>query len=287
MNTPAKQYPEFFKVFLPEKSCERMLIPDAFVKRLSGRKLPEKAILKGQSGRVWHVCVRNIQGHMSFDSGWKKFLKANSLKAADFLVFKYDGGDTFMVKIYDKSGCVKKMIKEEEEEEDDDDDDEDFDDRNVEEVDDEDEDFEEVYVKEKEKEKEKEGSGKMKTPHRCKSPRRILPCNAEEYGIDVKKCVQPKNPYFITTLKKSTRKNDLHIPRIVGDYNLSLPEKITLQGPIYDTIGKVKTWQDGRVYINGWRSFCYLNKITGNDICICEFMLETKTMKVHVVPGPV
>ncbi|RVW61113.1 hypothetical protein CK203_020683 [Vitis vinifera] len=54
MSSPPKVFPEFFKVYLPELSWDRMQIPTAFVKHFNGF-VPEKAILRDSVGRVWHV----------------------------------------------------------------------------------------------------------------------------------------------------------------------------------------------------------------------------------------
>ncbi|RVW58379.1 hypothetical protein CK203_107598 [Vitis vinifera] len=54
MSSPPKICPDFFTVYLPELSWDRLRIPTAFVEHFNGF-MPEKAILRDFVGRVWHV----------------------------------------------------------------------------------------------------------------------------------------------------------------------------------------------------------------------------------------
>lgn len=46
---------------------------------------------------------------MVFTSGWEIFVRENSLKTTDFLVFHYDGKSKFEVRIFEKTGCEKEI----------------------------------------------------------------------------------------------------------------------------------------------------------------------------------
>ena len=69
----------------------------------------------------------------------------------------------------------------------------------------------------------------------------------------------------------------------LGDYHHNLtPIRIKYQ----EVTGIVCRWQDHRIYIKGWASFCRRNKIERNDTCFCEVISGedqvVKTLRVHV-----
>ncbi|GAU49107.1 hypothetical protein TSUD_13480, partial [Trifolium subterraneum] len=70
MTNTAKEFPDFFKVFLKQQHYDRMLIPVAFVKLMhSKRKVIKDFILRNHRGRDWHVKARPIGGKLYFDDG--------------------------------------------------------------------------------------------------------------------------------------------------------------------------------------------------------------------------
>ncbi|RDX67224.1 B3 domain-containing protein REM21, partial [Mucuna pruriens] len=110
--------------------------------------------------------------------------------------------------------------------------------------------------------------------------------------------IQPENPYFEAKLYKN-RRNELHIPgNVISDFSLTFPEKITLiccqhcqrrdiqrnelqeyhlkhnhiRKKYLEVTGQVCRWQDGRICIKGWLSFCRRNKMKENDACLCEII---------------
>ncbi|KAK3195619.1 hypothetical protein Dsin_026929 [Dipteronia sinensis] len=101
-----KRIPDFFKVHLPGQGSERLLIPDSFVTSCN-RRLPKNAVLSNYIGSSWHVILDCIDGRVFFLNGWQKFVKDNSIKFGDFLIFSYDGQRGFSVKILGISGCEK------------------------------------------------------------------------------------------------------------------------------------------------------------------------------------
>ncbi|KAL2328896.1 hypothetical protein Fmac_022323 [Flemingia macrophylla] len=247
MTTGAKKHPDFFKVYLPEQSSERLLIPNAFVRliNLQGR-IPEDVILRNCSGRVWHVKTRLIGEKLYFDDGWKVFREENCLGKADFLVFEYDGCNEFKVLILEVSTqCEKPVVKMEEEEN-----------ENVEEeaeaqqvdemevreeeeheqveegmIEDEEDSEDEDYDSDEDddsaydnvSDEDSAGLGEIASSY---APRDEGPLEVYEYDPDM--YIQPENPYFEAKLYKS-RRNELHIPgNVIKDFCLTFTEKVTL-----------------------------------------------------------
>ena len=52
-------------------------------------------------------CVTQAPNNLFFHKGWGAFVQDNSLKMADFLLFRYAGDSNFCVKIYGKDCCEK------------------------------------------------------------------------------------------------------------------------------------------------------------------------------------
>ncbi|KAJ4820510.1 B3 domain-containing protein [Rhynchospora pubera] len=104
----------FFKKM--DASClNQMDLPKAFQKKFKGR-IAKNVELKGPSGNIWHVGVIELVENLTFQSGWKDFVIANSIKANDLLVFKYNRESSFEVQIFDPSGCQRSssfFVKEE------------------------------------------------------------------------------------------------------------------------------------------------------------------------------
>jgi hypothetical protein len=51
--------------------------------------------------------VKEVDNNLFFHKGWGAFVQDNSLKMADFLLFRYAGDSNFCVKIYGKDCCEK------------------------------------------------------------------------------------------------------------------------------------------------------------------------------------
>ncbi|XP_020217081.1 B3 domain-containing protein REM20 [Cajanus cajan] len=266
MTTGAKKHPDFFKVFLPEQSSERLLIPNSFVRLINMQgRIPEDVILRNCGGRVWHVKTGRIGEKLYFDDGWKVFQEENCLGKADFLVFEYDGSNEFKVLILEISTqCEKTVVKMEEEEnveeeaeaqevdemevreeeeheqveegkieDEEDSEDEDYD------SDDEDDSAydngsdEDSGMEEEIEEEHSAGSIGRSYLRACKretesssTPRVEGPL--EVYEFDPEMYIQPENPYFEAKLYKS-RRNELHIPgNVIKDFSLTFHEKVTL-----------------------------------------------------------
>ncbi|KAF8377481.1 hypothetical protein HHK36_030861 [Tetracentron sinense] len=98
--------PEFFKVYIPELSSQKLRIPPAFVKNVDV-VVPNKTILKDPSGEFWHVELKEDENDLFFQNGWQDFVKNHFLEHGDFLIFRYNGNLVFDVRIFGKTGCKK------------------------------------------------------------------------------------------------------------------------------------------------------------------------------------
>ncbi|CAJ2673728.1 unnamed protein product [Trifolium pratense] len=266
MTNTAKEFPDFFKVFLTEKHSDRMLIPVAFVKLMhSKRKVIKDFILRDHRGRGWNVKSRRIGNKHYFEDGWKRFREENSLEENDFLFFTHVENNVFKFKILEFSSMCEKMkeIDEEEnnnmmenhenddggdaaaadddddimveEDDDEEEDDDDDDDDNF--ADDDEEEHDEYIIKEEEDEEENE---EVYEKFSESEPQHSRTCKHWDIGsstadsklehdeINAEMYVQPGNPHFIVKLLRY-RPNELHIPtNIIKDFCLCFTKYINL-----------------------------------------------------------
>lgn len=306
----AECIPGFFKVYLPEKSSNRLHIPGAFIAHLSPSK-PEKVMLINHIGEYWHVNVAYCDKGVFFLDGWQKFVKDNSLETADILVLKYDGDCWFNVKIMGKSGIEKTesykqdlWVEDEEEETEEEEKggeeaEEDCKDDSVFEVGDNDSAADKDYIEEEDDDDEMTaitscrgriniGKSKKRAVAKAGGSKAVYDINLLE--VDVGDYGLYPNPYFVSKAWAGTRKNYLHVPsHVLKDLGLKLAKKITiLDERGYSFHGQLDIWKDGRQGIKGWSAFCRAKKLKKDDICICEFTHSRKmqnTIKVHIVQG--
>ncbi|PWA81013.1 AT hook, DNA-binding motif-containing protein [Artemisia annua] len=117
------QDPEFFDVFLPDRTSHQM-IPPEFLKHFE-HKIPKTVILKDLSGRVWHVDIKQGKNGVFMENGWNRFVNDKSLELGQFMVFRYSKqSTTFTVRIFGRDACKsedqaseKPLIRVKEEEE--------------------------------------------------------------------------------------------------------------------------------------------------------------------------
>ncbi|XP_020592103.1 B3 domain-containing protein Os03g0620400-like isoform X2 [Phalaenopsis equestris] len=83
-----------------------MIIPKKFIEHFNGELL-ETVELKVPSGDIWHVELKKTNDGVVLDCGWKYFVEAQGIEENDTLVFKYDGCSSFLVLIFERSGCEK------------------------------------------------------------------------------------------------------------------------------------------------------------------------------------
>ncbi|KAE8771402.1 B3 domain-containing protein [Hordeum vulgare] len=101
---------EFFTIIL-EKSSNRQVLPDNFVKILDGHRPQNMKLRQADNGlcKLWDVEVAfDTDGSMYPDRGWKQFVRAYDLRHGYFLVFRYDDNDTFAVKVFDTTMCRRR-----------------------------------------------------------------------------------------------------------------------------------------------------------------------------------
>ncbi|KAI9111214.1 hypothetical protein K1719_017825 [Acacia pycnantha] len=88
----------------------KLRIPKLFVSSFS--LTPKTVKLINTSKRLWMVEMEKEEEDpkaLYFKKNWDKFVKDNTLEAADFLIFKFDGKSTFEVVICGKSACDKML----------------------------------------------------------------------------------------------------------------------------------------------------------------------------------
>ncbi|KAE8821745.1 B3 domain-containing protein [Hordeum vulgare] len=101
---------EFFTIIL-EKSSNRQVLPDNFVKMLDGQRPQNMKLRQAGNGlrKLWDVEVAfDTDGSMYLDRGWKQFVRAYDLRHEYFLVFRYDDNATFAVKVFDTTMCWRR-----------------------------------------------------------------------------------------------------------------------------------------------------------------------------------
>ncbi|KAF5205542.1 B3 domain-containing protein rem10-like, partial [Thalictrum thalictroides] len=98
--------PHFFNFIMSAAVLDGISIPKAFMKDyLEGEKCEgRKATLRTlKGGKSW---VINTKG-CCFTDGWEDFAREHDLHVGDLLVFRYEGGFTFNVIIFDATMCER------------------------------------------------------------------------------------------------------------------------------------------------------------------------------------
>ncbi|PAN41645.1 hypothetical protein PAHAL_8G058900 [Panicum hallii] len=96
---------QFFKIFFPNQSGERLKIPASFHRHL--KEQPTGLVsLKGPSGNTWQAVLTSDSEGLCFGQGWKEFVTDHSVKQGHFLVFTYDGLSKFSVTVFGSLGVV-------------------------------------------------------------------------------------------------------------------------------------------------------------------------------------
>uniref|UniRef100_A0A0A9DAN4 TF-B3 domain-containing protein n=1 Tax=Arundo donax TaxID=35708 RepID=A0A0A9DAN4_ARUDO len=81
-------------------------IPEKFVRNFNGQ-INQGFELKAPCGETWHVGVDKIGDELFLMSGWEDFVKAHELQENDLIVFTCSGNSSFVVLIFEASGCEK------------------------------------------------------------------------------------------------------------------------------------------------------------------------------------
>ncbi|KAK8963990.1 B3 domain-containing protein [Platanthera guangdongensis] len=83
-----------------------LIIPKKFIEHFTGELL-ETVELKVPSGDIWHVELKKTKAGVVLDCGWKDFVEAHGIQENDTLMFNYNGGSSFLVLMFEDSGCEK------------------------------------------------------------------------------------------------------------------------------------------------------------------------------------
>ncbi|KAH7575161.1 hypothetical protein JRO89_XS02G0056100 [Xanthoceras sorbifolium] len=286
--TSNRRFPEFFKVYLPEHSSERLLIPCAFV-TCCNRLLPKNAVLSNHMGSLWHVNMSYIDGGVFFLNGVSKKRAAVKVEGGSKRINvvnieeeeeestigksrarKQSGGSNGRSKRRTaakvEGGSKRTNIVNNDEEE-------------------------ESSIRKSTARKQCRGndgvSEKMPIRKIGRGSKRTNNLLLEE--VDVSKYIQPRNPFVIAKLRAGPRKNLLPVPsKILRIWQLKLPNLMFFQndhGMLCP--GNVVNWKDGRIWISWWNDFCIGNHVSADDWCICEFLQgngqEEDVIKVHII----
>ncbi|KAK7291146.1 hypothetical protein RIF29_06060 [Crotalaria pallida] len=97
-----------FAQFLRSGYDQHFALPKTFSDNLK-KKLTDNMGLRGPSGIVWKIELTARDDTLYFTHGWQQFVEDHCLKENDFLVFKYNGGESlFDVLIFDGENFCEK-----------------------------------------------------------------------------------------------------------------------------------------------------------------------------------
>ncbi|KAM7510274.1 hypothetical protein LguiB_009149 [Lonicera macranthoides] len=100
---PDENTPHFFKFIHPLILRDgRLRIPQKFLGKY-GKDLSEHVYLKVPNGNLWKVELKNSNGEVWLQNGWKEFAGHYSVDLCYILVFRYEGNSHFLVLIFDMS----------------------------------------------------------------------------------------------------------------------------------------------------------------------------------------
>uniref|UniRef100_A0A2N9JCA9 TF-B3 domain-containing protein n=1 Tax=Fagus sylvatica TaxID=28930 RepID=A0A2N9JCA9_FAGSY len=95
--------PHFFKIILADSLRDgKLKIPKKFIRKY-GQGLSNQAFLKLPNGAQWKVELTEGDGEVWLQKGWLEFVKYNSVRQGNFMIFRYEGNSDFYVLIFDES----------------------------------------------------------------------------------------------------------------------------------------------------------------------------------------
>lgn len=236
------------------------------------KNIPKKVILRNRCGNCWPVEVVETEDGLFFQEGWSMLVSDYPLQGGELMVFKYDGQFIFDIIILNSSQSKKQQVgsfasqeekklptEEENEEE------------------------EDVVMDQAENSAKRVKLGRGRnlsfTGYHFKNLEKGI---ADFFPSD--------NPFFVTTRRNNDGRNYLIVPYdIRRDNGLKFNNKIMIQDPkglLFE--GKIVVQKDRRLMItNFWKQLPMLNKITKDDIIICELMPTTsktcQLIKVQII----
>ncbi|CAI9099053.1 OLC1v1035814C1 [Oldenlandia corymbosa var. corymbosa] len=284
-----KKPAEFFKVFNPETSSDKLMLPVAWTNEMEG-KLPKKAFLRDRYGNIWQVELSTDQDKTYFHQGWPAFIKQNDLEKGDFIIFMFDGILVFDVRLLGIDSCDKRgvgglkyKLEEVDEQEVPVDDNKGASNN----VDGKANETDPAFNARNGSEDVRGGNSAKKSHHSWKTNRLVDPFGYELFKF--RKVARPRDPHFVAVIK-SRRTYRMIVPQeIINAYRLELPTETILRDPRgreWNT--NLSIWIDGRqCYRTGWRELCLANLIEPYEPFICEFVkCEERGLyiQVHMIP---
>nr|GMD98367.1 B3 domain-containing protein Os03g0620500-like [Ipomoea batatas] len=94
---------EIVKFYIPyrQETCSERLEFPMWFKAFVGEALPKEIFLMNQRMNIWTVEITVIGDGLYFKNGWEKFVRENSIKNGDLMVFKYEGYGMFEIVVID------------------------------------------------------------------------------------------------------------------------------------------------------------------------------------------
>ncbi|CAI9104408.1 OLC1v1003072C1 [Oldenlandia corymbosa var. corymbosa] len=96
----------FFRIFSPKLHGNELKINPGFVNEYL-KKVPDRMVLKCESGGPWPVRVVKTGNDVFLRHGWQEFVQDNSLQENNFLFFTYDGNAELAVQIFEDTGLER------------------------------------------------------------------------------------------------------------------------------------------------------------------------------------
>ncbi|KAJ0112374.1 hypothetical protein Patl1_01137 [Pistacia atlantica] len=106
IDTVTDQRPCFYKIICDDEPERMKKFPRQFLKHIS-KELSDTATLRVVSGGLWRVKVKTIGNDVFMEDGWPIFVRDNSLRIKDFLLFHYEGKMLFSVTIFYPNGVER------------------------------------------------------------------------------------------------------------------------------------------------------------------------------------
>ncbi|KAF6170361.1 hypothetical protein GIB67_001960 [Kingdonia uniflora] len=111
-NTQRKMQLEAVRLAIVAVNWEDMAleIPVEFIPKFGGT-VPKNVRLKSVLGEYWSMEIGKSENRFFFGKGWEGFVKDNSLKLGEFIVFRYKGKSLLNFKIFGHNGLEKEVWK--------------------------------------------------------------------------------------------------------------------------------------------------------------------------------
>ncbi|KAM0871156.1 hypothetical protein ACQ4PT_039550 [Festuca glaucescens] len=113
IETGRARRPQFLMPLFPHW-MDKMPIPAEFLKR---RYIPDeelnrrKATFMNPSSDLWHIDLEKDGSNVFFAGDWSKFLKFHGIALGQALLIRYQGNMIFTFKVFELTGCRRKLVK--------------------------------------------------------------------------------------------------------------------------------------------------------------------------------